>query len=236
MVALLAALAVQAPTHLVGFYTGIPGLAASNGLSLMVQSHSATVQLYHQTATTQSVTVIKNLSAKGGMITLAIPNHVRQAGTMGAAHGADLDGMWDKTPLNISQLKWARNTTTNALVDADGYFAVQVKVAPSATHALRLSWTGDLLVSGSDKKSRTLAYDCIHSDDWQSFGQFKYSIQYRNLAMPGATEPLPSPVFAIEGLVPSKAWQTGSKGAFLESIPTSGTVFFSFHPNSYGGR
>lgn len=195
MTCVLASLLLQTSTPtLSGFYTGLPGLASTGGLSLSIESHSAVVTLYHRTASTQSVTVIKNRSSSGATVTLAIPNVVRRAGTMGAAQGADIVASWDKKPIDVSTIRWTSRSTQNALVSADGYFTVSVKVNPGATHALRMSWQGDLMTSGMAGKSRTLAYDLGRAGDWASIGQFKYSIQYSQLDGPNGQDRQTTPV------------------------------------------
>lgn len=235
MTSVLASLLIQTSTPtLTGFYTGLPGLAAAGGLTLSVESHSVAVQLYHRTASTQSVTVIKNRSSSGGTITLAIPNVVRRAGTMGAAQGADIVATWDKRSIDVSTIRWTQRSTQNALVSADGYFTVAVKVNPGATHALRMNWQGDLMTSGMAGKSRTLAYDLTRADDWASIGQFKYSIQYSQLDGPGGPDRQTSPVFSVDSTTPKSGWQIGPRGAFLGALPDVQTIWFTYHPNGYG--
>lgn len=235
MTCVLASLLLQTSTPtLSGFYTGLPGLASTRGLSLSIESHSAVVTLYHRTASTQSVTVIKNRSSSGATVTLAIPNVVRRAGTMGAAQGADIVASWDKKPIDVSTIRWTSRSTQNALVSADGYFTVSVKVNPGATHALRMSWQGDLMTSGMAGKSRTLAYDLGRAGDWASIGQFKYSIQYSQLDGPNGQDRQTTPVFAVESTTPKSGWQIGSRGAYLGNLPNVQTIWFTYHPNGYG--
>lgn len=234
MTTLLAALVMQAPANLIGFYTGMPGLSNSAGLSLTLQSHSVTVQLYHRTASTTTLTVIKNNTGKAATIGIAIPNHVRRAGTMGAAQGADIEASWDRKPVSVSITRWSRSVTKNALVDADGAFILPVKVNANATHSLQLSWRGDLLTSGMGGKNRSLAYDVSNASDWDGVGQFRYSIQYQTCDLPGATIGKGSPVFAVESTVPSRGWQIGDKGAYLSGIPAGvDTLWFNYHPNGF---
>lgn len=234
MTTVLVLAALQVPANLTGFYSGLPGLANGAGLSIQMQSHSAIVQLFHQTASTQTLTVFKNNSSKGGTITIAIPNHVRRAGTMGAALGVDLEASWDKANVNPGPPVWTSRQNVNALLNNDGYVTLKVQVKPNATHSLKLSWMGDLMTSGKDGKTRCLAYDVGRASDWAGVGQFKYSIQYQQTDMPNSTEPKGIPVFAVDSTNPSSGWQIGTKGAYLSRLPGVATIFFNYHPNGYG--
>lgn len=225
---IIAAVTLMQPAGLVGSYSGFPGCSNPLGIPMRVLSHSVTAQLGKSTDAVQTLTLIKNLGKLTGAITIQIPTHVRGAGTMGALQGLTFGASWDKVPVTLTAPSWGLDTNTNALISKDGFVTAQVTVKPNATHALRVNWTGDMMMAGADGKERVLAYDLTTLGGWQSsIGKFNYSIQTGS----------PNPIFSVIGKVPKAGWQVGTKGAFLSAnnySPTSGmTMYFTYYPNSY---
>lgn len=239
MVAALIALGLQS-SNLTGAYTGIPRLADAGGLALMIQSHGVTVRLGHGTVSSSSVTVVRNAGAKGGTIAIKIPNHVRQAGTMGALQGVDPTMVaWDGKSVNPIADPWANELNVNALISKDGSYTIKVPVKAKGTHSLKVSWQYDILTSGMRGSVDNLVYDVEGAGTWAGgIGQFRYSIQYIYGPMPGAkgkTSPV-SPVFAVEKTSPRTGWQIGANGAYYGANsfkPAFGILNFAFHPNGF---
>lgn len=216
------------PAGLSGSYSGFPGCSNSLGLQLSVLSHSATVQMAGSSDSVQTLTLIKNLSKVGGVITIQVPTHVRGAGTMGALQGLSFAASWDKVPMVLGAPKWGSGTNVNAAINKDGFVLSTVIVKPLATHALRINWSGDILISGRDHKERSIAYDMTMAGTWGSaIGKFNYSIQC----------PSPSPIFSVTSKTPRSGWQVGPKGAYIAASnftpPPNLTMYFSYYPNSY---
>ena len=227
-------------SNLTGAYTGIPALADANGLAVAMQTHGVTVRLGHGTVSSSSVTVVRNSSAKAGTIAIQIPNHVRQAGTMGALQGVDPSSVsWDGKVLNPNADLWTNEINVNALISKDGGYTIKVPVKAKGTHSLKIAWQYDILTSGMRGSVDNLVYDVSGASTWPGgIGQFRYSIQYVYGPMPGAkgkTSPV-SPVFAVEKTIPASGWQVGANGAFFGANnyrPGNGVLNFAFHPNGF---
>lgn len=222
------ALLLLQPVGLTGSFSGFPGCSIPLGLKLSVLSHSVTVQMTSSSDNVQTLTLVKNLANHGGPITIQIPTHVRGAGTMGALQGLNFTASWDKQPVTLSAPFWGPGTNTNAAISKDGFVMATVTVKPLATHALRINWSGDILMSGRDRKERSIAYDMTTVENWQSpIGKFNYSIQC----------PSPSPIFSVISKTPKVGWQVGPKGAFFAAgnfePPSNLTMYFNYYPNSY---
>ena len=239
MVAAVLALGLQS-SNLTGAYTGIPNLADANGLVVALQTHGVTVRLGHGTVSSSSVTVVRNSGGQAGTIAVRIPNHVRQAGTMGALQGVDPTSItWDGKVLNPNPDQWTNEVNTNALISKDGGYTIRVPVKGKGTHSLKIAWQFDILTSGMSGSIDNLVYDVSGASSWPGgIGQFRYSIQYVYGPMPGAkgkTSPV-SPVFAVEKTIPASGWQVGANGAYFGANnyrPAQGVLSFAFHPNGF---
>jgi len=221
-------LAIQ-PMGLAGAFTGFPGCTNPKSLPIAILSHSVTVNLSNNGCTSQSLTLLKNRGGSGGTIILRIPTFVRAAGTMGALQGLTFAASWDKVPLTLAPPFWGTSTNINALIDKDGVVLGNVVVKPYATHALRISWSGDVLIAGQDGKERLLTYDLGSVLDWRSpIGEYRYSIQYS-----GA----PEPVFSVVSVSPSSGWELGPKGAFFRKSDLRPSQpqrqSFQYYPSNY---
>jgi hypothetical protein len=243
MIAAFALLAsIPLPVNLTGSFTGFPGVSAAPGPILKVLSHSVTIKLFQKEVQCESLTLIKNDSSTGAQVTLRIPLHIRRAMGPGAFMPVKLTATWDKAPLEIKRTNLETFKRDDGFIDQRAWALATVEIKPKATHALRLSWSGDMLLAGVDLKMRALAYDTETARDWLGrVGQFNYSIQYQftksGLSEDGTIEQVvETPVYAVTSKNPETGWQIGTKGAFWTAkpfTPPSDPIFaFAYYPGS----
>lgn len=232
------------PSNLTGAHTGFPGLANASGLQLRLLSHSVTVKLYKDGVRSESLTLIKNDSDKGGKLTLNLPQRMLRAEAPGAFKRVAFTGTWDNLAVTFTHAPLQVTNAGDELVNQSGWTRVTVEVKPRATHALRLAWTGDLMAAGLDLKMRAVAYDTSPANSWPGgVPAFNYAIQFqfyeREEVVGGTSVKInESPVFAVTGTDPEDGWQIGSKGAFRVgkpfTVPPSPVYVFAYYPNGFG--
>lgn len=240
---MLATTLLGTPVNLTGPFTGFPGVANPSNLQLRVTAHNVTLMLYLLETRSESVTVIKNGSATGGPITLSIPLHIRRVKASGAFKPIAFKGTWDKAPITFKNSPLESTPTTDNFINQKGWAKATVQIKPGATHALRLSWTGDLLLAGKDLKMKALAYDTSPARDWiGGIAQFNYSIRFQftdHSQVPGG--PLPkateSPVFSVMVKNPEVGWSVGNNGSFWMSkplvVPEDPVLSLAYYPGGY---
>jgi hypothetical protein len=236
ILATLAAAQVQGPLpeKAAIVYSGIPGIVGPATSDVRMTGHSVTFDLTKSTATVTTLTLFHNDSTKPVALWLKFPVNAQNP-VLGRGWDIDFKATMDKVPLKLSPWKAEQTFTDEAVEISRGvswtkiirYKGVATTFKPSATHALRVTYTVPMGKSGLDGMQRLIAYETSGALSWKgSVDRLNFSVRYD-----------PSVVFQMILSEPKWGWQIGTKGGFFKQDnfrPEGDTlVRYIFYPGGY---
>ncbi|MBV6491404.1 MAG: hypothetical protein CNCCGFBP_02001 [Fimbriimonadaceae bacterium] len=222
MLSILIASALQGlPTNLSVDFSGMPLLRTDAPASYRVLSHSVTLELVKGEVIVNSTTLYKN-GPEAKTLTLTLPRRRFGDSDSGAADFA-IAGTWDRLAIPFRALTEKGSTKTegsHTLYRSD--LGAQVKMAPNATHALKIAYKTPVGVCGYERKQRIVGYQFEGSGRIEQLNfSFKYTQQE---------------VFNLPDPRPEWPWQIGTKGAYIRREPfdlIDRFVYFTFYPGGF---
>lgn len=212
-------------------YTGVP---SSPGSTVSMMTHDSKTVLSSRTATSDSLSYLKNLSDKPASITVSIPvegENVNSAMPNQVAISATVDGQpvtLTKTTPKIVATEDLHKRASGILDDSyKAAYTFQMNFVGRAAHSLKIHSSTPLGHGGLDGALRIFAYVTTGASGWDGpLGQLNISVRYttRN-------------VFQIYQALPQGGWQTGPTGSFFKELnykPAGSTrVYFIYYPGGF---
>jgi len=212
-------------------YTGVPSTTSS---SVRLMTHDAKTMLSKTTATTDSLSYLKNLSDQPVSITVSIPIEGENVG-WGMPEQVMAQVIVDNEPVTVNKQAAREVVTTDArkkssgIVD-DSYtsaYTFQLNFIGRGAHSIRIHSTTPLGHGGLDGALRIFAYATTGAGTWNgAVSQLNVSIKYTTRT-----------VFQIYQTFPEGKWETGATGSFYKQVDfapkETSRAMFIYYPGGF---